>query len=362
MITVFSAWPRRIAALATLLVMSALSLAVVAPGTAAADALGPPVFGPPVQTAQIGAASGTPASADCPSPAGESELLAGITVTPNVLGWLTAAQASCADIVIDSAGVGLGSAQSAGSISGTRDPAQLVAPQASDCPAGAMVTGIQGRAGFLVDGLAVLCRPLLADGTLGAEVVGPYVGGSGGADSGPIRCAANAVATGIVGKYGQDLDSIGLTCRVLGFPSTAPEDINVTWPTALVVSGNSSTSGAITASGQDRWYRFPVQPGSRVQVDLTDLPANYDLTLFKDIGQSFNSLTSTAELTQLSAEFAADAFSPSAFSPSAFSPSAFSPSAFSPSAFSPSAFSPSAFSPSAFSPSAFSPSAFSPSA
>jgi parallel beta-helix repeat protein len=117
--------------------------------------------------------------------------------------------------------------------------------------------------------------------------------------------------------------------------------------------------------GQARWYRFAVQPDSEVLVTLDNLPANYDLTLYKDIAAVFADLVAPADeedLHRLSAEFAPSAFSPSAFSPSAFSPSAFSPSAFSPSAFSPSAFSPSAFSPSAFSPSAFSPSAFSPSA
>ena len=109
-------------------------------------------------------------------------------------------------------------------------------------------------------------------------------------------------------------------------------------------------------------YKVPIDPGSRVHVNLSNLPADYDVFVFKDIVQAFTALATPEDLTRLSAEFAPSAFSPSAFSPSAFSPSAFSPSAFSPSAFSPSAFSPSAFSPSAFSPSAFSPSAFSPSA
>jgi hypothetical protein len=137
---------------------------------------------------------------------------------------------------------------------------------------------------------------------------------------------------------------------------------NDQWPRALDISGAASTNGFVDVSGRARWYKFSVQPGSHVTVNLSSLPADYDLYLFKDIGQAYTSLTDTASLTKLSAEFAPSAFSPSAFSPSAFSPSAFSPSAFSPSAFSPSAFSPSAFSPSAFSPSAFSPSAFSPSA
>src|SRR5690606_12319480 len=112
--------------------------------------------------------------------------------------------------------------------------------------------------------------------------------------------------------------------------------------------------GTIRTTDQALWYRFPVTPDSVVEVSLSNLAANYDLTLFGDIGAAFNEALSVRDLNQLTAEFAADAYSPSAFSPSAFSPSAFSPSAFSPSAFSPSAFSPSAFSPSAFSPSAFS--------
>ena len=132
-------------------------------------------------------------------------------------------------------------------------------------------------------------------------------------------------------------------------------------PIALDGAGNGSDIGSIDVSGQARWYRFAVQPGTRARVDLSNLPGNYDVALFTDIGQAFNTLTSPADLQRLSAEFAADAFSPSVFSPSVFSPSVFSPSVFSPSVFSPSVFSPSVFSPSVFSPSVFSPSVFSPS-
>ena len=123
-----------------------------------------------------------------------------------------------------------------------------------------------------------------------------------------------------------------------------------------------SIDGYVDRAGGSRWFRFSVQPASRVRVDLKNLPADFDLALFRDIAQTYNTLTSNADLTRVSAEFSPSAFSPSAFSPSAFSPSAFSPDDYSPSAFSPSAFSPDAFSPSAFSPSAFSPSAFSPAA
>ena len=122
-----------------------------------------------------------------------------------------------------------------------------------------------------------------------------------------------------------------------------------------------SATGSIDVSGQARWYRFAIQPGTRAHVDLTDVPANYDVALFTDIAQAFNDVDDTDDLQRLSAEFAGDAFAPSVFSPSVFSPSVFSPSVFSPSVFSPSVFSPSVFSPSVFSPSVFSPSVFSPS-
>ncbi len=145
---------------------------------------------------------------------------------------------------------------------------------------------------------------------------------------------------------------------------------NDSWPKSLPLSLNPPLSNTQTASfdeyidklDQSRWFKFSVKPGSKVVVTLTNLPANYDLTLYKDIPAAYRTLTSPADLVRLNAEFAPDAFSPDAFSPDAFSPDAFSPDAFSPDAFSPDAFSPDAFSPDAFSPDAFSPDAFSPDA
>lgn len=154
--------------------------------------------------------------------------------------------------------------------------------------------------------------------------------------------------------------------------SATPEAFadNTSWFTAQPISltdpsgaSTGTTTQSIDLPGETLWYEFPVLPDEQVQVSLTNVPADYDISLFSDISQAFQEETSsTPSLLALGAEAPGSAAAPSAFSPSAFSPSAFSPSAFSPSAFSPSAFSPSAFSPSAFSPSAFSPSAFSPSA
>ena len=143
---------------------------------------------------------------------------------------------------------------------------------------------------------------------------------------------------------------------------------NDSWTNAMTLTPDPNSglpaiiSQYLDIKGQSRWYKFHVQPESRVTVTLTDLPANYDLTLYKDIASAFQTLSNPVDLVRLGAEFAPDAFSPDAFSPDAFSPDAFSPDAFSPDAFSPDAFSPDAFSPDAFSPDAFSPDAFSPDA
>lgn len=147
---------------------------------------------------------------------------------------------------------------------------------------------------------------------------------------------------------------------------------NVNWPDAcpLRLTGNAdgnyvgTARQAITQVDQSRWFRFTVQPESQLFVTLTELAANYDLFVFKDILATYEELLNPVpeDLALLGAEFAPAAFSPAAFSPAAFSPAAFSPAAFSPAAFSPAAFSPAAFSPAAFSPAAFSPAAFSPAA
>jgi CSLREA domain-containing protein len=147
---------------------------------------------------------------------------------------------------------------------------------------------------------------------------------------------------------------------------------NDEWTNAQLItpngSGAGSATGSIDLSGQARWYKVPISPGGSVTVNLTNLPADYNIALFSDISQAEASLTSntsdeptTENLQALQAEMPGNAFSPSVFSPSVFSPSVFSPSVFSPSVFSPSVFSPSVFSPSVFSPSVFSPSVFSPS-
>ncbi|MCP5009815.1 MAG: hypothetical protein GY942_07555, partial [Aestuariibacter sp.] len=145
---------------------------------------------------------------------------------------------------------------------------------------------------------------------------------------------------------------------------------NDTWPNAyeipLTGAGDQKTGTTqqyLSRFGQSSWFRFQVAPNSTVIVDMTSLPANYDLVLFRDIGQTYESLTTPAsldDLVELNAEFAPEMFSPEMFSPEMFSPEMFSPEMFSPEMFSPEMFSPEMFSPEMFSPEMFSPEMFSP--
>jgi uncharacterized delta-60 repeat protein len=152
-----------------------------------------------------------------------------------------------------------------------------------------------------------------------------------------------------------------------GSPCLVSSKDNDAWPKAFLLDGTAPVvRDYIDAPGKTRWYRFAVTPGQRIDVKLAGLPADYDLTVFRDIAQAFASQFNPAtagagDLLKLAAEYAPSVFSPSVFSPSVFSPSVFSPDAYAPSVFSPSVFSPSVFSPSVFSPSVLSPSVFSPS-
>jgi hypothetical protein len=154
---------------------------------------------------------------------------------------------------------------------------------------------------------------------------------------------------------------------------------NVAWNLALDLGPRLAAFGAARAAtlrqmlvlpGESRWYRFPAPAGSRIEVSLTNLPANFDLVVYSDIRQAYDELTrliaSPQELDRrlalLGAEFAPEAYSPEAYSPEAYSPEAYSPEAYSPEAYSPEAYSPEAYSPEAYSPEAYSPEAYSPEA
>ena len=166
---------------------------------------------------------------------------------------------------------------------------------------------------------------------------------------------------------------------------------NVSWPTAFELPPDATDSANfLRTTGQARWFKVPVVANSRIDVTLKNLPADYDLVVFRDIQAKYDELLGGApanegpnlaltDLNRQGAETPVDLFNTSQYNPSsweptnwkpdlnanlgtpAFSPSEYSPSEYSSSFTSPSEYSPSEYSPSEYSPSEYSPSEYSPS-
>jgi hypothetical protein len=85
------------------------------------------------------------------------------------------------------------------------------------CGSGKVLTGLQYRASAVVDALALLCRPVGADGRLGTQsAVGSYVGGTGGTQ-GVAACPSGRVVAVASIRHGWFVDRITLGCRKWDF-------------------------------------------------------------------------------------------------------------------------------------------------
>jgi hypothetical protein len=134
--------------------------------------------------------------------------------------------------------------------------------------------------------------------------------------------------------------------------------------------------GTLNEAGEARWYRFPVVPGQQATVKLTDLPADYDVALYGDIGAAFDQISDGTSLAQLAAastqstpgsgsqipDYPAQATSiPTSNTTPQFAPHIYSPHIYSPHIYSPHIYSPHIYSPHIYSPHIYSPNAFDPS-
>ena len=238
----------------------------------------------------------------------------------------------------------------AGMLNGTSGtPFSLTLLTASSCPGGILPA----------DATTVDTLGAALSGTIGTDGTA-YFGGLLHITPGSLSSfIAARVGSGPVGR-----------CIVVSPP-------NDQWVTALDISGKTgtgdATNGYIDQPGVARWYKFTVSPGTHLHIALSNLPADYDVFLFKDISQAYTDLTasnvtasggasSLLNLNKLSAEFAsadvANAFTSNAFTSNAFTSNAFTSNAFTSNAFTSNAFTSNAFTSNAFTSNAFTSNAF----
>ncbi|MCP4196680.1 MAG: CSLREA domain-containing protein, partial [Proteobacteria bacterium] len=146
---------------------------------------------------------------------------------------------------------------------------------------------------------------------------------------------------------------------------------NDSWPNALEVLLTQVAPDRVegqevhflTNPGQARWFRFPVAPDAKVIVELSGLASNYDLILYRDIAQTYESTTApqnTDELTELNAEFASDMHTPDMYTPDMYTPDMYTPDMYTPDMYTPDMYTPDMYTPDMYTPDMYTPDMYAP--
>src|SRR5215212_1348882 len=119
----------------------------------------------------------------------------------------------------------------------------------------------------------------------------------------------------------------GLTATATGANGTsefsycrAISTANLNWVQAQMVESGSQTQQFFTDIFQEKWFKFPVQPGSSVSIKLTSLPGSA-VSLHRDPLPIYNDLINPTNSPVLIAEASDPAFLPSGSLPSGSLPS-----------------------------------------
>lgn len=156
-------------------------------------------------TPTAGGTGGTPYVRDC----GNGEVMVGLSGKAGQ--WIDGMAPWC--VPVGPNGGWQSAPHSLASIGGNGNPAWPPTSFQSICPTGHAVSGFSGREGQYLDFLTIECRALGSNGRLtGPTSPLPGAGGARGTAFGSIRCAGDQPATGIHGKSGTYVDSLGLKC------------------------------------------------------------------------------------------------------------------------------------------------------
>jgi hypothetical protein len=193
-----------------------------------------------------------------------------------------------------------------------------------------------------------------------------------------IEIATDASGDAFIGHgIAIPLDAKYLTARVTEYRSaTTPEviwtplgdtgygpcivvsDPNESWPTAApIATGGTGVSQFVDDIGRSRWYRFEVQPGSRVRVTLDGLPKDYDVYLFRDILQAY---LAGGSLLEQSASYAPPSYAPPSYAPPSYAPDSLAPPSYAPPSYAPPSYAPPSYAPPSYAPPSYAPPSYAP--
>jgi Domain of unknown function (DUF1929) len=154
------------------------------------------------ETPTIGGSSGTAFNIACNA----GEALAGVYGLANS-NYVRRIGVRC--VRVDSAGHWVGNPVNRGAAGGSTG-----SPYTQTCPRDFAIAGFKGRASQSVNQLNFECRALDPSGALvgGGQFLGP-IGGTGGTQKGPYRCATNNPGYALAGRSSGRIDAISLQCR-----------------------------------------------------------------------------------------------------------------------------------------------------
>lgn len=109
-----------------------------------------------------------------------------------------------------------------------------------DCGAGKVMSGLRFRSGLVLDAVGLLCRPVNADGTLGAETTVGTLTGGGGGTSFTVSCTSGRVVQGANIFYGAFVDGVQLLCRDWSAATRTVSSSGGYFPMAGRSSGNQA--------------------------------------------------------------------------------------------------------------------------
>lgn len=195
-------------------------------------AAAPPAPAAEYQTAAAGGGGGNPFTLRCPN----DSVLVGLEGRAEA--FLDQVTLVCRQVDPLGRWVGGSHGGSAGGTGGKPFPVVF------ECPTNQAISGIDGRAGTVVDQLRIKCGPLTAGPRLAASgsLLPRHVGGTGGNPFGPFDCVDDKPGRGLAGRAGIYLDQVRLICD---YPPAPLEPVSF----FAVLPGNLLSQVVRTAGG-----------------------------------------------------------------------------------------------------------------